>query len=356
MRQLQFLGLICALVTFTWPGHAGDTVANDESKWDQFAADTENAFTQHENAVNKSWEKMRQRVLRKWADGALPERKSYVEYSAQDTARVKVDYDHGSVTVEALVDSKDNAPAAAKGKITKALSAVVTQDVKSANAILSTDDLAATNIPVKELVTSLTAAPVSSGVERGGDGQERGLYRVTFKLVPGYVQRRAAKYKPLVDLWAKKYNLDPALILGIMRQESAFNPRARSWVGALGLMQIYPPYAGKEVFKVVKHQDVIPSDDFLYDAANNVMMGATFLQILRDKYFSDIKDKEKQRYLMICAYNWSAVRLRKAIERGRLSIRAPASEVFDRLEHITPAETQDYLKKVTKYAQEFRGN
>jgi membrane-bound lytic murein transglycosylase C len=75
-----------------------------------------------------------------------------------------------------------------------------------------------------------------------------------------------------------------------MRQESAFNPRARSWVGALGLMQIYPPYAGKEVFKIVKHQDATPSDDFLYDPKNNIMMGATFLQILRDRYFADIKD------------------------------------------------------------------
>lgn len=43
-----------------------------------------------------------------------------------------------------------------------------------------------------------------------------------------------------VSKYAKIYNKDPDLILAIMRIESAFDPLARSRVGAMGLMQIMP--------------------------------------------------------------------------------------------------------------------
>ena len=36
------------------------------------------------------------------------------------------------------------------------------------------------------------------------------------------------------------YSLDRALVWGFMRQELAFNPKARSYVGAMGLMQLMP--------------------------------------------------------------------------------------------------------------------
>lgn len=43
-----------------------------------------------------------------------------------------------------------------------------------------------------------------------------------------------------VSKYSKIYNKDPDLILAVMRVESAFDPLARSSVGAMGLMQIMP--------------------------------------------------------------------------------------------------------------------
>jgi len=43
----------------------------------------------------------------------------------------------------------------------------------------------------------------------------------------------------------KKKSIDPAMILGIMMIESEMNPRARSFVGATGLMQVMPFHRGR---------------------------------------------------------------------------------------------------------------
>ena len=47
-------------------------------------------------------------------------------------------------------------------------------------------------------------------------------------------------YLAIVDRYAQELGLDPRLVLGLIRQESAFNPQARSVANARGLMQILP--------------------------------------------------------------------------------------------------------------------
>ncbi|HEY7138921.1 MAG TPA: transporter substrate-binding domain-containing protein [Methylomirabilota bacterium] len=47
-------------------------------------------------------------------------------------------------------------------------------------------------------------------------------------------------YDPLVKKYATMYEFDWRLVTSQMYQESRFDPRVRSWVGALGLMQVMP--------------------------------------------------------------------------------------------------------------------
>jgi len=54
----------------------------------------------------------------------------------------------------------------------------------------------------------------------------------------------AGKYASIINAAARKYSISPALIAGIIKQESQFNPNARSYVGATGLMQLMPSTAG----------------------------------------------------------------------------------------------------------------
>lgn len=47
----------------------------------------------------------------------------------------------------------------------------------------------------------------------------------------------------MIDELAQKYDVDPKLIRALVKQESGFNPSARSKAGALGLMQLMPSTA-----------------------------------------------------------------------------------------------------------------
>ena len=50
-------------------------------------------------------------------------------------------------------------------------------------------------------------------------------------------------YQSIVRAHAHNYRLDPALLAGVIYQESKFQPHARSSSGAIGLMQLLPDTA-----------------------------------------------------------------------------------------------------------------
>jgi len=56
----------------------------------------------------------------------------------------------------------------------------------------------------------------------------------------GKVAERCVVWRPVITTYAKKYGLDPAFMMAVSRIESGFNDRARSKVGATGLMQVMP--------------------------------------------------------------------------------------------------------------------
>lgn len=71
---------------------------------------------------------------------------------------------------------------------------------------------------------------------------------------------------------ARRHGVDPALIKAVMHTESSFNPRARSPVGALGLMQLMPATARR--FGVTN----------AYDPAQNIEGAAKYLSWLNKRW------------------------------------------------------------------------
>ena len=86
------------------------------------------------------------------------------------------------------------------------------------------------------------------------------------------------KYLDQVDAAAAKVNFPPSIVLGIIRQESFFNPKATSGAGARGLMQLMPATAKW----AAKQAGLSPPDAAaLEDPATNLALGCWNLQFLR---------------------------------------------------------------------------
>ena len=83
-------------------------------------------------------------------------------------------------------------------------------------------------------------------------------------------------YDKMVMESAVRNEVDPNLIMAVMRQESGFNPHSHSYKGACGLMQLMPDTARR--FGVVN----------IYDAKQNIEGGAKYLRFLLDKFDGDV--------------------------------------------------------------------
>ena len=130
---------------------------------------------------------------------------------------------------------------------------------------------------------------------------------------------------------AKAYALDPALVASLIRQESNFNPRATSPVGARGLMQLMPP-VGRTIAKGVG----IPgyTDESLYDPAINIKLGT--------QHLSGLFKKSSAIERVLAAYNAGESRVAKWI----LKAGADDPELFT--ERIPFVETRDYVRSIVR--------
>lgn len=138
-------------------------------------------------------------------------------------------------------------------------------------------------------------------------------------------------YLDLIKKSATDAGIEPELIYSIMRQESSFNPNARSPMDAFGLMQVLP-----EVAKVVARQHKIPYSKYedLYTPEINVPIGAHLLK-------KQSRAFDEKFVLMVASYNASSRAVRSWYERY-----SGDDLVF--IEDIPYEETKAYVKLVTR--------
>ena len=131
----------------------------------------------------------------------------------------------------------------------------------------------------------------------------------------------ANDYRAIITEAAKRYGIDPNLLLRQAQQESAFNPLARSPAGAAGLLQQMPGTALHPGFGVKPMSSL---DDRL-DPYKSADQGAQYMAAMLKRYGGDVNHA-------LIAYNWGPGNA-DAYRAGR--------------KKNLPAETQDYVRKIT---------
>lgn len=105
---------------------------------------------------------------------------------------------------------------------------------------------------------------------------------------------------------SRDYNLDPLLVLSIIKVESGFKPDAKSFAGAIGLMQVMPI-----VIRAVGHEVSVAHRDELYNPYKNVRLGIHYFTTLLEKYGNNIRNA-------LMAYNVGPTALDSRLSRGGL--------------------------------------
>jgi soluble lytic murein transglycosylase len=137
--------------------------------------------------------------------------------------------------------------------------------------------------------------------------------------------------------------VEPALVHGIIRRESEFDPDAVSPAGARGLMQLMPATA-----RGVARQNGLPYQRgrLTADPDYNIRLGSTFL--------GDVLAQFGGSYVLaIAAYNAGPSRVNGWIERNG-DPRAPGVDVIDWIESIPIYETRNYVQRVLEDVQVYR--
>ena len=135
-------------------------------------------------------------------------------------------------------------------------------------------------------------------------------------------------FRAQVEKACKTYGVEDHLVWAVMRQESAFKPRATSRAGASGLMQLMPGTAKGEAKRMGLKQYNI------YDVTDNIAMGASHLAWLAKSF-------AREDWIM-AAYNAGSGNARKWLKDGRDSLEP------DRwIEEVRFGETCDYVQKVS---------
>lgn len=169
--------------------------------------------------------------------------------------------------------------------------------------------------------------------------------------------KRAEKYLAGAKQAAKKWKIDPALVMAIAHTESHFNPLARSHIPAFGLMQIVPSSAGKDASKLMYGKSRLLTSDELYNPSFNLDTGSAYLNMLQTRYLKRITDPKTRLYCTIAAYNTGTGNVAKAfIGRASMQRAYPVinqltpERVFEILKKDLPyKETRKYLVKVTDH-------
>jgi len=163
---------------------------------------------------------------------------------------------------------------------------------------------------------------------------------ISGKLWDQLEERFPLAYRDLYTRYTGDKQISPSYAMAISRQESAWNPTARSPVGASGLMQIMPATATHTVkmFSIPGYSN----SSQLFDPETNIKIGTSYLQYVYQQFGDN-------RIFASAAYNAGPGRVRSWLNNSGGKLDAVAF-----IESIPFSETRGYVKNVLAYDAYYR--
>ncbi|GAB5526743.1 MAG: transporter substrate-binding domain-containing protein [Roseivirga sp.] len=155
---------------------------------------------------------------------------------------------------------------------------------------------------------------------------------------------RISPYDDLIKEGAKSLSLDWMLLASLIYQESKFDPEAKSWAGAKGLMQLTDVS--------IEQYDV----DEPFDPEDNMEGGTEFLSWLEDLWSDKVPDENERMKFVLASYNVGQGHVLDAVRLAKKYGKDP--EVWDdNVAHFLLQKTKPefYNDPVVKYGY-CRGN
>ena len=149
------------------------------------------------------------------------------------------------------------------------------------------------------------------------------------------------EYLGLIERESKKYNLDPLMVMSLVKQESSFRKDAKSVSHAMGLMQLMRPTA-KDVARQLRKKLNLPWD--LFHPPTNIQLGTRYMRQMIRAFKGHIP-------LALAAYNagighmriW--LKTRKELGEIQKSFH-PDDEMW--IDELPWAETSYYVKAILR--------
>ena len=162
--------------------------------------------------------------------------------------------------------------------------------------------------------------------------------------------KQLSPYEPLVKREAINHKIDWRLLTAQMYQESKFDPDAKSFAGAQGLMQVLPRTAKQFGYKN------------LYQPENGIGAGTTYLSWLRDRFPGELS-LDQRTYFTLAAYNAGTGHVRDArklakqlgkdptqwfgnVEEAMLLLAKPAYAKKARFGYVRGSEPVRYVRSI----------
>ncbi|NLB90299.1 MAG: lytic transglycosylase domain-containing protein [Clostridiales bacterium] len=149
-------------------------------------------------------------------------------------------------------------------------------------------------------------------------------------------------YRQLIEEEAEKYNLDPAFVAAIILNESSFQKRAESSVGARGLMQLMEDTAGWIAQKTGEEEGF--HFDLMFQPEINIRYGSWYLHFLSGRFNGDP-------ILVAAAYHAGQGEVGNWLKDSRYSEDGQKIP----LEKMIEGPTKNYVTKVTKAYEQYKG-